>query len=121
MAKYRIKPTFVDAWEWDETKATLEVMRAAGLNRSCFMSRLGANHVHTLCLPTPCGPVLANKGDYILKRENGKFDVCKRGVFLDLYEVLPKHHYVPVGHDEDKCGICGEPFNAKIHSLPIQV
>lgn len=85
--RFRKKPVVIDAWEWDETRATLELLQSVGMVTSgCIGHRDRPGWVGDLRISTLEGPLHASKGDWIIKGVNGEFYPCKPDIFAKTYE-----------------------------------
>jgi hypothetical protein len=74
--KFRKKPVVIDAWKWVGSVFDIDE-----LPPSCY---IGSDQ--TLIIPTLEGPMVASKGDWIIKGVNGEFYPCKPDIFAKTYE-----------------------------------
>ena len=89
MGKFRKKQVVIEAWEWDETRTTLEKIEKIG----CKLMSLDGyterpDEFTNLSIETPEGTKSVNKGDYIIKDEKGDFYPCKPDIFKATYEAV---------------------------------
>ena len=82
--KYRKKPVVIEAWLWDESKATF-----AEIGCNVMSSEGHSSHpdlLRNLRIETLEGTMRVNKGDYIIKGVQGEFYPCKPDIFAQTYE-----------------------------------
>lgn len=86
--QYRNKPVFIEAMRfYGDELAMAEVARwCGGRVRSEEKASDHTDVAYWLDLPTLEGVRTANRGDYIVKDEQGAFCPCKPGVFESTYE-----------------------------------
>lgn len=97
--KFRKKPIVIQAWLWDQTKATFKILQENGMKFGGYSSHETLDYVHHLTIQTLEGTMRAEKGDWIIKGINGEFYPCKPDIFEKTYEPdsLPSQ---PVDVDE---------------------
>lgn len=86
--KYRKLPVEIEAWRWDETKETLEVLEKEGMEIASKTSHVVENYVRSLRIMTLEGSMSANLGDFIIKGVAGEFYPCKPDIFAATYEAV---------------------------------
>lgn len=86
MIRAKKKPVIVDVWRWDETAASLQVLRQAGMTAGCIEYPDGK--VTDLTIKTLEGEMIASNGDWIIKGVAGEFYPCKPDIFEQTYELL---------------------------------
>lgn len=91
------KPVTVEVVLWDETRETFELLKATGMEYGDFYSHVSENYVRNLRIRTLEGPMLASKGDYIIKGVKNEFYPCKPDIFAMTYSPA-----VPVVHGQPK-------------------
>lgn len=84
--KFRKKPVVIDAWLWDETKDTFELLKSEGMKYSSLTSHSTENYIRRLRIKTLEGPLNAEKGDMIIRGVNAEFYPCKPDIFEKTYE-----------------------------------
>ena len=76
--RYRKKPVVIEAVQWTGDNK-VEIQK--------FMGRyLDGGAMQNLIVPTLEGPLIATKGDYIIKGVHGEFYPCKPDIFEQTYE-----------------------------------
>lgn len=85
MIKAKKKPVVVEVCQWDETVATLDVLRQAGMIAGFLVN---GNSVTGLNIKTLEGEMSATKGDWIIKGVQGEFYPCKPDIFNETYELV---------------------------------
>lgn len=88
--KYKKLPVEIDAWLWDETKETFELLEEEGIKTSSYESHVTENYVRSLRIKTLEGSIEASNGDYIIKGVQGEFYPCKPDIFEMTYELANK-------------------------------
>lgn len=89
MPKFRKKPVVIDAWLWDETHATLNVLQDAGMKPGGHSGHaMRPNECTNLTIRTLEGSMRADKGDWIIKGVKGEFYPCKPDIFKATYEAV---------------------------------
>lgn len=88
MARFRKKPVEIDAWLWDETKETFEMLKDAGMVSGHYNSHVTENFVSNLGIDTLEGMMRAEKGDWIIKGVKGEFYPCKPDIFEATYDTV---------------------------------
>ena len=83
--KYRKKPIVIEAWLWDESKATLKTIGCGSV--SCEGHSSYPDLVKSLRITTLEVSMQVNKGDYIIKGVKGEFYPGKPDIFELTYEV----------------------------------
>ena len=84
--KIKIKPIYLEAWEWDESKSSFEEM-------GCKMARFDG-HVDepdlmkNLKIRVYGGSQYVNKGDFIIKHGEDSYSVRTKEYFYENYEIL---------------------------------
>lgn len=86
--KYRKKPVVIEAWLWDESKATLAKIGCKRM--SCTGHSSHPDLVQSLRILTLEGSMSVGKGDYIIKGIAGEFYPCKPDIFEKTYEAVEK-------------------------------
>ena len=81
MPKFQKKPVVIDAWMWDETKATFEALKAAGMTCGHCDSHLTEDFVRNMRIQTLEGSMFADKGYWIIKGVNGEYYPLKPDIF----------------------------------------
>jgi hypothetical protein len=81
--KYIKKPIAIEAWLWDESKATFasigcKTMSSTGNSNTPDLMR-------NLKIETLEGTMSVNKGDYIIKGIKGEFYPCRHDIFELTY------------------------------------
>ncbi len=84
--KYKTKPVEIEAWLWDETEETLELLKKQGMVPMSHEGHIEEKYVRHLRIDTLEGTMSANKGDYIIKGLKGEFYPCKPDIFKMKYE-----------------------------------
>ena len=85
--KYRKKPVVIEAVLWDETHATLKALEFMGMKWAGHEGhRDRPEEVRNLRIRTLEGPMLASKGDWIIKGIKNEFYPCKPDIFEATYE-----------------------------------
>ena len=84
--KYRKKPVVIDAFEWDETTETLDLLLSNGLRDYLFDTYNWSPDIHNFRITTLEGVMSAAKYDYIIKGISGEFYPCKPDIFKLTYE-----------------------------------
>jgi len=84
--KYKTKPVEINAWLWDETKETYEILKKEGMLPMSSESHTTENYVRKLRIDTLEGTMSAQKGDFIIKGLKGEFYPCKPDIFNMKYE-----------------------------------
>lgn len=96
MPKFQKKPVVIEAWLWDETKATFEELKAAGMTCGHYDSHLTEDFVRNMRIQTLEGSMFADKGDMIIKGVKGEFYPCKPDIFEATYSpVADRNSSVP--------------------------
>ena len=95
MPKFQKKPVVIEAWLWDETKATFEELKAAGMTCGHYDSHLTEDFVRNMRIQTLEGSMFADKGDMIIKGVKGEFYPCKPDIFEATYSPVAE---VPVSN-----------------------
>jgi len=93
--KFQKKPVVIEAWLWDETKATFEELKAAGMTCGHYDSHLTEDFVRNMRIQTLEGSMFADKGDMIIKGVKGEFYPCKPDIFEATYSPVAE---VPVSN-----------------------
>lgn len=90
--RFRKKPVVIDAWEWDQTQKTLDVLKVV----PGFMDQLmgfernaSGSIIHGMRLRTLEGPLTVSDGDWIIKGVKGEFYPCRPDIFRLIYEAEP--------------------------------
>lgn len=86
MGKFRKKPVVIEAWEWDESKATFNEIGCKYMSCSGHTER--PDEMTSLRIETLEGTMSVNKGDYIIKGVKGEFYPCKPDIFKATYEAV---------------------------------
>ena len=82
--KYRKRPVVIDAWRWDESRATLD---ATGCHCSSHWShRDRPDLCRDLCIRTLQGTLRVEPGDWIIRGVQGEYYPCKPDIFAATYE-----------------------------------
>lgn len=84
MAKFRKKPVEIDAWLWDESRATFNEIGCKMI--SCYGHSKTPDLMQELRIKTLEGTMSVNKGDYIIKGVKGEFYPCKPDIFEMTYD-----------------------------------
>jgi hypothetical protein len=88
MARFRKKPVEIEAWLWDETKETFEILKAAGMRSGRYDSHVTENYVRNMGIETLEGTMRAENGDWIIKGIKGEFYPCKPDIFAATYDAV---------------------------------
>lgn len=79
----------IEAVIWDETKSTLNMLKALGLEIFSFIRHTDKpEYVGMLGISTLEGIMTAKKGDFIIKGVKGEFYPCKPDIFEETYEAV---------------------------------
>ena len=84
--KYRKKPVVIDAWLWDESKATIEKTGCFCISYNGHTDR--PDEMTSLSIRTLEGPMRVDKGDYIIRGVKGEFYPCKPDIFVMTYDAV---------------------------------
>ena len=84
MAKFRKKPVVIEAMELTKFNAGAVRLWCGGK----YWSRLPARAVTGITVETLSGDDNASYGDWILKYEDGVFDIVKPDIFVKIYEAV---------------------------------
>jgi hypothetical protein len=82
--KFRKKPVIIDAWQWDESKATLS--KTGAKRTSCRGHRDRPDECTDLRIDTLEGSMRVDRGDWIIRGVKGEFYPCKPDIFEATYE-----------------------------------
>ena len=82
--KYRKRPVVIEAWLWDESKATLKEVGCTSTSWEGHSSH--PDLMKRLRIVTLEGTMAVDKGDYIIKGVKGEFYPCKPCIFKLTYE-----------------------------------
>lgn len=94
--KFRKKPVVIDAWQWDESMATLKMTGCKGASHNGHRDR--PDECTSLSISTLEGAMRVSPGDWIIKGVKGEFYPCKPDIFDATYESAP------AGAEEGKGG-----------------
>jgi hypothetical protein len=86
MPKFIKKPIVIDAYQWDETKSTLDKAGCGYMSYNGHSDR--PDEVKNLRILACEGIRSVDKGDYIIQDENGDFFVCKPKIFEATYDLI---------------------------------
>lgn len=87
MAKFKTKPVFKDAWQWNETKTLLAELIEKGMFHSSFSGHQDQPDLcQNLRIVTLEGTMSVSPGDWIIRGLRGEFYPCKADIFADSYE-----------------------------------
>ena len=86
MAIFRKKPSTIEAWLWDETNTTLDIIGCGCQSRSGHVDR--PNEVTNLRIKTMEGTQSVKKGDYITKDIAGFYRPISSESFNSVYEKI---------------------------------
>jgi len=81
--KFIKKPVVIEAWLWDESHKTLEMIGCG--YTSCSGHSKRPDECTNLRIHTLEGAMRADKGDYIIKGVAGEFYPCKPDIFKKTY------------------------------------
>ena len=81
---YRKRPVDIEAWLWNESKATLKEIGCGYIAFSGHAER--PDECRYLSINTLEGSMRVNKGDYIIKGVKGEFYPCKPDIFKMTYD-----------------------------------
>lgn len=84
MARYRKVPVEIDAWEWDESRKTLQ--QTGCIMLGCCGHRDRPDECINLRIETGAGTSSVVLGDFIVKSASGKYSVYGSGAFSRAYE-----------------------------------
>ncbi len=87
MSFFRKKPVVIEAWQWDESKKTLEMLRQRGMKWSGHHGH--ADHpdlCRDLRIKTLEGTMHVSPGDWLIRGVKGEFYPCKPDIFAATYE-----------------------------------
>jgi hypothetical protein len=84
MAKFKKKQVYVDAWVWDESKKTLELIGCK--MASCLGHEDRPDECSDLRIFTPAGAGSVKHGDFIIKDGDGGYWSCDPERFSENYE-----------------------------------
>jgi hypothetical protein len=82
--EYRKRPVVIEAWLWDESKATFEEAGCQSMSWEGHSSY--PDSMKRLRITTLEGTMAVDKGDYIIKGIKGEFYPCKPCIFKLTYE-----------------------------------
>ena len=82
--KYRKKPIVIDAWIWDESQKTLDMIGCGFMSYSGHASN--PDLAQQLRIRTLEGDLCVYKGDYIIKDIKGEFYPVRADKFKETYE-----------------------------------
>lgn len=88
MSKFRKKPVVIEAWEWDQSEASLEYL--IDIQKVPFdrVKISGKGIVKFLSIKTLEGRHVVSNGDWIIKGIKGEFYPCKPDIFEATYEQI---------------------------------
>ena len=83
-AFYRKRPTVVRALQWngDNTAAVITFTQGGAFHVPFYMN----DGPGTMLIQAFDGPTITHVGDYIIKKKNGEFSVCRPEIFEASYE-----------------------------------
>lgn len=109
MAKYKKKPVIpviVDAWHWQGNTLADATLFCEEMKLPKF--HMGArNNMTGLIIPTLAGYMVAQRGDWIIKKVSGVYDTCKPDIFEQTYELVEEEKTKEYLIEAD-CPRCGE-------------
>lgn len=87
MARYRKKPVVIEAWRWDESLATLSMLKTRGMKWSGHRGHRGHPDLcQDLRIKTLEGTLTIELGDWIIRDGKGEFYQIKDEIFRETYE-----------------------------------
>ena len=107
--KVKKKPVIVDAFQWDGTIETLNMLLSMGMETTIYYA--GKDGISGLKIKTLEGEHIADLGDWLIKGVKGEFYPCKPDIFEMTYEILNK--VSDSNEDGIWCPRCGEIFHTK--------
>ena len=84
--KYRKKPVVIEAWLWDESLKTLNLIECKTM--ASTGNTENTELVQDLRILTLEGAMSVDKGDYIIKGVKGEFYPCKPDIFEMTYDLV---------------------------------
>ncbi len=89
MPKFRKKPVTIEAWQWDESNKTLDLIGCRMM--SCSGHADNPDLCINLRIETLEGTMTVGKGDWIIKGIKGEFYPCKPDIFEATYEPVEQN------------------------------
>lgn len=85
--KFRKKPVVIDAWVWDETNSTREMLAGLGMETSGWSGHVARpDECKGLRIKTLKGYMSVSYGDWIIRGVAREFYPCKPDIFKATYE-----------------------------------
>jgi len=102
--KYRKGSVVIEAWQFSDTKAGFDDLKAKGIPLHCF-------------IPTLEGNMCISDGDWIIRGVKGEFYPCKPDIFEATYEKADEAALVSDDGPHDYTDVKAERFRKELQAL----